>query len=101
MSARIARFVLMPNGRDPAPWPCTRTTGGCATALAGTARLAMPPRLPPPDPLEPSDMPSDGALPVSPPAAVFLMGAPTREQDRLCDAILEFRPGLLLVCVRA
>jgi hypothetical protein len=46
-------------------------------------------------------VPPDAGLPLRPPAAVFLKGAPSRAQDRLCDAILELRPGLLMVCVRA
>jgi hypothetical protein len=60
----------------------------------------MSPQLPPPDPFEPSGTPPDRALPIPPPATVFLKGPPSRAQDRLCDAILAFRPGLLMVCVR-
>jgi hypothetical protein len=53
------------------------------------------PRLPPPDPHEPLHLApvSDVFLPE--PTAVFPPGA---ERDRLADAILDLRPGLLIVC---
>jgi hypothetical protein len=54
-------------------------------------------RLPPPDPNEAFE-PQD--LDLSAPAAVFLAGPPTAEEDRLADAILERRPGLLVVVAR-
>jgi hypothetical protein len=34
------------------------------------------------------------------PVAMFLNGSPSREVDRLADAILAARPGALLVVVR-
>jgi hypothetical protein len=60
----------------------------------------MEPRIPPPDPFEPSGIPPDAGPPVPAPATVFLKGPPTPELDRLSDAILAARPGLLLVCIR-
>ena len=53
-------------------------------------------RLPPPDPHESSGASSDEE-PVYAPTAVYLQGSPSSEADRLSDAILEFRPGLLIV----
>ncbi len=57
-------------------------------------------RLPPPDPYEPAGTPPDGGIPLPAPAAIFLHGRPSRELDRVSDAILDFRPGMLVVCVR-
>ena len=56
--------------------------------------------MPPPDPFESPHIPpgADGRLWA--PAAVFLKGRPSREVDRLADAILAARPGALLVVVR-
>jgi hypothetical protein len=54
----------------------------------------MAPRLPPPDPCEPS--PPDG-FPVSAPSAVFMHGRPAPAAQGLAEAILAFRPGLLFV----
>jgi hypothetical protein len=58
----------------------------------------MSPRLPPPDPFEPSGTPPDD-LGLPAPATIFLKGQPSREQDRVADAILTARPGVLFVCV--
>lgn len=44
-------------------------------------------------------MSEDDALPVPAPATVYLNGRPSRAQERLCDAVLELRPGLLFVCM--
>jgi hypothetical protein len=57
----------------------------------------MPGRLPPPDPFEPGGAPPGFAVPA--PTTVFLSGRPTPELDRVADAILAARPGLLLVCL--
>jgi hypothetical protein len=54
-------------------------------------------RLPPPDPNEAFE-PQE--LELSAPTAGFLAGPPTAEEDRLADAILERRPGLLVVVAR-
>jgi hypothetical protein len=53
--------------------------------------------LPPPDPFESPDLfpPDHGRLPAS--TALFLNGRPSREVDRLADAILAARPGALVV----
>jgi hypothetical protein len=57
------------------------------------------PQLPPPDPHE-SPLTPDGELDISGPTAVFVGGAPSPELDRQADAVLEFRPGVLIVLVR-
>jgi hypothetical protein len=54
-------------------------------------------RLPPPDPFEPGDAPPDFAL--TAPTTMFLMGSPTPDLDRVAEAILAVRPGLLVVCL--
>jgi len=54
-------------------------------------------RLPPPDPNETSE---PAGLELSEPAAVFLTGAPSAEEDRLAAAILDRRPGALVVVAR-
>jgi hypothetical protein len=53
--------------------------------------------LPPPDPNEASE---PTGIELSAPAAVFLTGPPNAEEDRLADAILERRPGVLVVVAR-
>jgi hypothetical protein len=57
----------------------------------------MDARLPQPDPHESLGMePADGA-PVAAPTAMFVMGRPGSEADRVSDAVLELRPGVLIV----
>jgi len=51
--------------------------------------------LPPPDPYETPGPPPD--LELASPWAVFLTGPPSEEAAALSDAILRFRPGLLVV----
>jgi hypothetical protein len=60
--------------------------------------MEMKPRLPPPDPHESLDIAPvrDASLPG--PTAVFPRGAGSAERDRVADAILDLRPGLLIVC---
>ena len=53
--------------------------------------------LPPPDPNETFE---PKGLELSSPHAVFLTGPPSAEEDRLADAILERRPGALVVVAR-
>ena len=55
------------------------------------------PQLPPPDPNEAFE-PSD--LELNEPAAIFLTGPPTLEENRLAAAILDRRPGALVVVAR-
>jgi hypothetical protein len=57
----------------------------------------MKPKLPPPDPNEPFVLPPD-ETPLGAPTAVFL-GArqASAEDDRIADALLDVRPGLLIV----
>ena len=53
--------------------------------------------IPPPDPFEPVG-PPDG-FSVAAPMTMFIRGTPSRAGDRLADAIVAARPGLLIVCV--
>jgi hypothetical protein len=52
--------------------------------------------LPPPDPRE-SPFDEDDGISVPVPTTVFARGTPTAEAERLADAILAARPGLLIV----
>ena len=54
-------------------------------------------QLPPPDPNEAFE-PSD--LELNEPAVFFLTGPPTPEENRLAAAILDRRPGALVVIAR-
>jgi predicted glutamine amidotransferase len=59
--------------------------------------ISMQPKLPPPDPYESLGMgPLEGRR-MSAPAAVFVMGPPSPEVDRVSDAILDLGPGVLIV----
>ena len=51
-------------------------------------------KLPPPDPNEFRGTPG---MRLQAPAVIFLKHAPTREADRLADAIIAVRPGALIV----
>ena len=51
-------------------------------------------RLPPPDPNE-SQEPQ--GLELSAPGAIFLAGPPSPAADRLSSAVLDWRPGALIV----
>jgi hypothetical protein len=58
----------------------------------------MNPRLPNHDPNESLGMePADEGIRMKSPTAVFVMGRPSAETDRLSDAVLDFRPGVLIV----
>jgi len=59
--------------------------------------MTMRGRLPPPDAFEPSGTPHSLQIPA--PTTVFLHGDPSRASDRVADAIVAFRPGLLIVCL--
>jgi hypothetical protein len=60
------------------------------------ARVAMPFQLPPPDPNERSG--HDGSLGAVPaPMAVFARGHGPGEPERVSDAVLRWRPGVLFV----
>ena len=54
--------------------------------------------LPPPDPNETPGPPAD--LELASPWAVFLHGPPSAEGDRLSQAVLRYRPGLLFITTR-
>jgi len=56
----------------------------------------MTPELPPRDPNESLDLPA-GDTPLRAPTVVFAMGPPSPQVDRASDAILDLRPGLLVV----
>ena len=58
----------------------------------------MTPKLPPPDPHESLDIGPERDAPLPGPIAVFVNGQRDPEQDRISDAILDMRPGLLVVC---
>jgi hypothetical protein len=55
------------------------------------------PKLPPPDPNESLGMQPGGDAPLRAPTAVFVMGPPSTQADRVSDAVLDLRPGLLIV----
>jgi hypothetical protein len=57
----------------------------------------MAPRLPPPDPAESLGMAPDAGVELAAPVAVFVNGPPSPEVDRVSDAILNMRPGALIV----
>jgi hypothetical protein len=52
------------------------------------------PQLPPPDPNEPAE---PEGLDLAAPAAIFLDGAPSARADRVASAVLDWRPGALVV----
>jgi hypothetical protein len=54
-------------------------------------------RLPPPDPNEYHE---PTGLELDEPAAIFLAGTPSPAADRLSAAILDWRPGALVVVAR-
>jgi hypothetical protein len=58
----------------------------------------MSPKLPPPDPHESLGLTPPGDVSVALPTAVFLRDGGTAEAERLSDAILDLRPGVLVVC---
>ena len=53
--------------------------------------------LPPPDPHERTEPP---ALELSAPVAVFVGGLPSSDGERIASAVLEWRPGALVVAGR-
>ena len=57
-------------------------------------------KLPPPDPNESFGTPPDGNVRMPGPAVVHLMGPPGPEGGRVCDALLAWRPGALIVVAR-
>jgi hypothetical protein len=56
--------------------------------------------LPPPDPNESLGTPDEGTSPIAAPMALFIGGKPSPEVDATAEAILEARPGALIVLVR-
>ena len=72
------------------------TTKRLAGATTGYLRT-MQPQLPPPDPNERLGPSSEPDIGVAAPTAVFMAGPPSPESDRIADAVLDFRPGLLFV----
>jgi hypothetical protein len=60
----------------------------------------MGPDLPPPDPNESLHLTPEGELTLEEPTVVFTGGRPSDEIDRLSDAVVAFRPGLLIVVAR-
>jgi len=60
----------------------------------------MEPELPPPDPNESLELGPESGPQVNAPTAVFAAGPPSPVVDSQADAILDFRPGTLIVLVR-
>jgi hypothetical protein len=58
------------------------------------------PELPAPDPHESFELSPTGGMRVPAPTAMFVMGPASPESDRIADAILDLRPGLLIVLAR-
>ena len=77
-----------------------RAVGRASPAHAVPARRAykriVPPALPPPDPHE-SPFGEPTVQPRLAPAAVFAGGPPSLAAERLADAIITARPGILFV----
>ena len=61
-----------------------------------SASRVMRPDLPPPDPYESLELEPSG-VPLPAPIALFLGGSPSARAERLSDAILDARPGALIV----
>jgi hypothetical protein len=59
--------------------------------------FTMEAKLPPPDPHETLGLQPAGDTRLQAPTAVFVLGAPSPQTDRVADAMLELRPGLLLL----
>jgi hypothetical protein len=66
-------------------------------AGAGTQVDAMHPRIPPPDPYEFLASEPSGDSPMAASTTVFSTGRPTAAGERLADAIVSVRPGVLVV----
>ena len=60
----------------------------------------MRPELPPPDPNEPYHLTPESTIELSGPTAIFAAGPPSDAVERTADAILGFRPGMLIVFER-
>jgi len=58
----------------------------------------MEPELPPPDPNEPLRIDPRVDASLSDPTAIFIGGESGSEHERVAEAILDLRPGLLFVC---
>lgn len=57
----------------------------------------MAAELPPPDPHESLGMQPNADATLTAPTVVFAMGRPSAQADRVADAVLDLRPGLLIV----
>jgi hypothetical protein len=55
------------------------------------------PKFPPPDPNESPWVQPGEDTPLRAPTAVFVAGPPSLQADRASDALLDLRPGLLIV----
>jgi hypothetical protein len=60
----------------------------------------MPNRLPPPDPHESLGLSPETEMPLASPTVLYAAGKPSNEVDRIADAIVELRPGALIVFAR-
>jgi hypothetical protein len=68
----------------------------CGRGSGGYSDPAMP-QLPPPDPHERTPGLATSDLQILAPTAVFTRGPVSPEVDRAADALLDLRPGLLIV----
>jgi hypothetical protein len=66
-------------------------------SITGVTKRKPMPKLPPPDP---NEFAEPKGLTLSAPAAIFLAGPPSPEADRLSSAVLDWRPGVLIVAHR-
>jgi hypothetical protein len=60
----------------------------------------MHPRLPPPDPYESLGLSPDTEMPLTGPTVFFAAGPPSPAADRIAEAIVDMRPGVLIVFAR-
>jgi hypothetical protein len=60
----------------------------------------MPNRLPPPDPHESLGLSPETEMSLASPTVFYAAGKPSIEVDRIADAIVELRPGALIVFAR-
>ncbi len=78
---------VTPTGARPCAVVLAPTTAGTSAGMA---------QLPPPDPFE-SLGAEPGDVEITSPTAVYLAGPPSEAMERLTDAILAVRPGMLIV----
>ena len=60
----------------------------------------MPNRLPPPDPHESLGLTPETEVALAGPTVFYAAGKPSDDVDRIADAIVDLRPGFLIVFAR-